>query len=82
VTKPARSDAAMRLSLVPDRDLVADGCSTVAEACAFLSVSRATLFRRMAHDLPYTTVGGRRLIPKRALEEYAASGLVRRDRVS
>lgn len=55
-------------------ELVADGLVKVEFAHGFLGISRAELYRRMEQgQIPFTQIGRRRLIPKRALVEYAAS---------
>jgi excisionase family DNA binding protein len=59
------------------KNLLLDGLRTVDEAKEFLRLSRATLYSLMARgDLPFTTIGRRRLIPHRALIELAARKLV------
>lgn len=79
----SRSDAAMALSVVPDRELVAGGLSTLKEAQTYLGIGSSKLYDLMkTGDLPWTSVAGRRRIPTRALHAYAAAGLVRRDRVA
>jgi excisionase family DNA binding protein len=73
----------MRARLAPDPapdrrlDLAADGFLSVADAAAFLSVSEAGLYVLMGDGrVPYTHVGRRRLIPKKALVELAAKNMV------
>ena len=61
----------------PSEDILADGLRTIDEAKDYMRLSRATLYILMARgELPYTTIGRRRLIPFRALMELAARGLV------
>lgn len=56
----------------PDEILVADGLVPLAQAMAFLSVSRSTLYELMDKGvLPYAKIGRSRRIPKRALVELA-----------
>ena len=56
--------------------LVEDGLLKVAEAAAFLSLSRATLYTLMDRgELPFVKIGRSRRIPKRAVVELAARGL-------
>ena len=62
-----------------DRDaaaVVEDGLLKVAEAAAFLSVSRATLYALMnCGQLPFVKIGRSRRVPRRAVVELAARGL-------
>ena len=54
-------------------DHYADGSVTVAEAARFTGLGRTTLYALMAAgELPYTKVGARRLIGRRALVEMLA----------
>ena len=49
---------------------------TIREAVAFLRLGRSTLYGLMERgDLPYARIGARRLIPRRALINLAASHL-------
>ncbi len=49
---------------------------TIREAVAFLRLGRSTLYGLMERgDLPYACIGARRLIPRRALVDLAASCL-------
>ncbi len=58
------------------RELVQDGLMTIREAVAFLHLGRSTLYGLMERgDLPYACIGARRLIPRRALVDLAASRL-------
>ena len=57
-------------------ELVQDGLMTIREAVAFLRLGRSTLYGLMERgDLPYACIGARRLIPRRALVDLAASHL-------
>ena len=57
-------------------ELVQDGLMTIREATAFLRLGRSTLYGLMERgDLPYARIGARRLIPRRALVDLAASHL-------
>ena len=57
-------------------ELVQDGLMTVREAVAFLRLGRSTIYGLMERgDLPYACIGARRLIPRRALVDLAASHL-------
>ena len=56
--------------------LVEDGLVTVAEAAAFLRLSRSNLYTLMERgELPFVKLGRSRRIPRRALVELAARGL-------
>jgi excisionase family DNA binding protein len=58
-------------------ELAADGTIGVKEAQAFTGLGRTSLYELMDRGvLPYTRVGDRRLIPKRALVELLAAGMV------
>ena len=60
----------------PRGELVQDGLMTIREAVAFLRLGRSTLYGLMERgDLPYACIGARRLIPRRALVDLAASHL-------
>lgn len=49
-------------------DLLSDGVLSVAEAVKFTGLSRSELYLQMAGGkLAYTSIGRRRLIPKRSL---------------
>jgi excisionase family DNA binding protein len=53
-------------------DVTADGFADVHEAAAFLSMSRASIYKLMeCGDLLYAKFGKSRRIPWRALREYA-----------
>src|SRR5437899_8667061 len=57
-------------------ELVQDGLMTIPEAIAFLRLGRSTLYGLMERgDLPYACIGARRLIPRQALVDLAASHL-------
>jgi excisionase family DNA binding protein len=57
--------------------LVDDGFATVARACEFLGLSRATLYKLMdTQGLQYAKFGKSRRLPWRALREYAERCLV------
>ncbi len=59
-----------------DAALVEGGLLKVADAAAFLSVSRATLYTLMnLGELPFVKIGRSRRVPRRAVVELAASGL-------
>lgn len=56
--------------------LVADGLVAVAEAAAFLGVSRSALYLMMDRgELPFVKLGRSRRVPKRALQEIARQRL-------
>jgi excisionase family DNA binding protein len=60
-------------------ELVGDGLDRVDDACDFLGVSRAYLYRLMeAGELQYVKIGRTRRIPHRALVDLAARSLVQR----
>jgi excisionase family DNA binding protein len=64
-----------------ERSVVGDGLVTVAEACKFLGLSRATLYVIMDKgDLQYCKIGGARRIPRRALVALAEQSLVAGER--
>jgi predicted site-specific integrase-resolvase len=57
--------------------LFEDGGLNVNDAAKFAAVSRSLLYEWMeAGRLPYSTVSGRRIIPKRALQRLLASEMV------
>ena len=57
-------------------ELVQDGLMTIREAAAFLGLGRSTIYGLMERgELPYACIGARRLIPRRALVDLAASHL-------
>ena len=57
--------------------VVEGGLRTIEEAREFTRLSRSVLYELMdAGKLPYTKIGRRRLIPRQALVELAAAGLV------
>jgi excisionase family DNA binding protein len=59
--------------------LVEDGLATVGQAADFLGLSRATLYALMERgELPFCKIGKSRRVPRRALQEFAASNLVMR----
>lgn len=56
-----------------DRALWAEGALNATDAAAFLGVSRRHVFDLMQRGaLPWGRVGGRRVIPRRALVDYLA----------
>lgn len=62
-------------------ELVADGLCTIREAARFLAVARSTLYAAMGRgDLPFVRIGRCRRIPRMALLQFAARGLVAGDR--
>jgi excisionase family DNA binding protein len=61
----------------PPEDILGGGLRTIEEAKNYTRLSRATLYLLMERgELPYTSIGRRRLIPYRALIELAARRLV------
>jgi excisionase family DNA binding protein len=61
----------------PEPSLCDGGMVTVVEASKFLSISRSTLYQLMGAGLIlYARIGTRRLLPKRALVEFAERSLV------
>jgi excisionase family DNA binding protein len=57
--------------------LAADGFDRIAEAQAFLGLSRASIYALMDKgELPYARFGRSRRIPRRALVEFAARSIV------
>lgn len=66
---PAAGDAASAL--------LAEGTMSVDAAVKFTDLSRAELYRLMAgRRLAFVKHGGRRLLPKKALVEMLAAGLI------
>jgi excisionase family DNA binding protein len=62
------------------KEMVKDGVHTIAEAAEVIKLSRTTIYALMeSGELPYTKIGKRRLIPRRALSELMERGLVIRD---
>ncbi len=57
--------------------IVADGGMKVGEVCKFLSASRPMVYQMMNRgQLPYFLVGQRRRIPRKAVIDLAANGLI------
>lgn len=62
---------------VKNRDMVAEGLTTVAGGARFLDISRSKMYTEMdAGRLPYVKIGKSRRIPKRALRDFAAENLI------
>lgn len=62
---------------VARHEVCADGAVTINDAQKLLPVSRVRLYELMNDgSLPYTMVGSRRLIPRRAIVDLLAKGLV------
>lgn len=60
-------------------ELVAGGLMDVREVCAFLSLSRRTVWRLMGEGkLPYVRLMSARRIPRNAVVQFAAENLVMR----
>jgi excisionase family DNA binding protein len=60
-------------------ELLRDGLERVAEAAHFLGLSRSSIYTLMARGaLPFVMLGKSRRIPRRAVFELAAKGLVDR----
>ena len=58
-------------------ELVSGGMLTVRQAEEVSGFKKSFLYGRMAAgDLPYVKIGGARRIPRRALLEFLAAGLV------
>lgn len=58
-------------------DLLDEGTVGVPEAAEFTGLGRSDLYARMSRgELPFTTVGRRRLIPRKALKELLRKNLV------
>lgn len=56
-------------------ELFGDGAMTVEKASESSGIGRTTLYQLMTQgELPYSKVGVRRLIPRRALVELLATG--------
>jgi excisionase family DNA binding protein len=59
------------------KTLVEDGLAKVGEASQFLGLSRSQIYKLMSQgDLPWVKIGTSRRVPRRALVNLAASGLV------
>ncbi len=57
-------------------EALAYGCLSLPEAVRFSSVGRSTIYGAMESGvLPFVKIGRRRLVPRRALVEWLASGL-------
>jgi len=57
--------------------ILIDGVMTIDDACKFLSVSRDYLYRLMkSGQLPWVSLGKYRRIPRRAVMQLLADGLV------
>ena len=54
----------------------ADGTLTISQVTAEFHVGRTTAYSWMQLGLPYSTASGRRLLPRRAVVELLAAGLV------
>lgn len=60
----------------PAEDLAAQGYMKINEAVKFSTLSRATLYAMMDRgELPYSKIGGRRLIPIAGLKAAIARGM-------
>ena len=58
-------------------NLLRDGAVTIAAAVSESGIGRSRLYAMMGSgELPYSQVGGRRLIPRVALRRVLAAGLV------
>jgi excisionase family DNA binding protein len=58
-------------------ELVIDGLMTLREVQDFTRLSRTDLYTRMTRgELPFVKLGKRRLVPRRAVVDLAAAGLV------
>ena len=54
-------------------ELLGDGAMQIDDAVAWSGIGRSRLYAAMASgELPFVRYGGRRLIPKRGLQEYLA----------
>ncbi|MBL8796596.1 MAG: helix-turn-helix domain-containing protein [Planctomycetia bacterium] len=61
----------------PNDDLVRDGLDRVRDACTFLGLSQAMVYKLMDSGmLPFVKLGRSRRIPHKALIELAARNLV------
>ncbi len=61
-------------------NLLSDGLMTVNEACEWLGFGRSRVYQLMGSgELVYVKIGNSRRVPKRALVELAARGLVQCD---
>lgn len=57
--------------------LVEDGMMKVREAAAFLGLGRSTIYEMMdSGRLPWAKIGGRRVIPRKAILSLAATAVV------
>jgi excisionase family DNA binding protein len=56
-------------------DLMADGLSTIKEACVFLGISRTKVYDLLAQEeIPHVKIGKASRIPKVALKIFALKG--------
>jgi excisionase family DNA binding protein len=66
-----------QLTMAHDSAAFPGGWRTVSEAAHYTRLSRSTLYQLMTDGrLPYTTVGRRRLIPAKALDDLCSANLV------
>ncbi len=63
------------LDVQREHELMADGLEDVEGGCAFLHISRATMYTLLGREIPYVKIGRAVRIPKRALRDYAAKQL-------
>ena len=69
-------DVIRRVRQLPPAELFADGTLTISQVTAEFHVGRTTAYSWMQLGLPYSTASGRRLLPRRAVVELLAAGLV------
>lgn len=61
-------------------ELVRDGALRISEAVRFSGIGKSKLYEEMAAGrLPYLQIGGARRIPRRALEDWLAQHLIKKD---
>jgi excisionase family DNA binding protein len=79
-----RRDSTATPVVAPDNDraddyartILEDGLLSVKGACAFLGTGKTFVYQAMADgEIAYVVLGRKRLLPKRALIEYAARNL-------
>jgi Helix-turn-helix domain len=80
IARRVEAAAAVEITEEIAREMVSEGCFSVKEAVAFSGLSITQLTKHMDNGaLPYVRDGRARRIPRRALVDFLALRLVRRD---